>query len=1605
MSNSCKFIPEADNGKPSQLFRDINARVKDRTAAKKIWAFTKTKMFMQEFSDLPKDENGEITYEALDRVLGLNKIFSDKGKDNALAIEMGITDSFGRPRVYEDPDLALSKVNDYNDNAKNTVADIIKTSDGKYHTNVSNKTVISMAHADRNKARAKLNKTLIAILNRIGFDVTVDDNLDHPGIFDPTRAEWNADVLKTAIAVSNNEEGAEALPEEFSHLILAGLKNHTLKKRVDALFTEEVVRRVLGKDYNKYYKAYKNGRTPIKIRLREEAEGKVLAAILKNNPIKLDDVNIVNIRQNEYTDEFRRLQEASSRLSEREIQLYHTGAKRLSDESRRTLGAAYARLLSGRGRNVSQFEPLNGKGNTFNIAQVNGSLFHDIFEINRSYLQNGELVDLHDNYEDCKCFLSDDGLCGFAIEPDGNLISVFSLNPSNRGGFLYAISDFAKDFGATHLDAFASDKQNLEKIYEKTLGFKTISRMDYNMDYDHDDIAENHGSPDVVFMGDAKNGYAERRFNGEQYDEAVAYQKANLKTKNNNYTGIPGLITRTWDYAKGLLRKTSASEIDNAIAEAHNAMNDIRNLIESGEIDPIIDIELIKNHEAMHDLNAQMEKMESIAEEGEIMLSKRLDILKHTHDTGDNSSELNKTIFRVRDDIEKQKYYSACSRVLASIGREIIDLEDKTERLGFIHNGTTDLNMIHSEAELVRAINSVVSGYMPYVTTIMELPKLVSNGEINMDEDAAKRLASMAGMYKEHLESMGKEMKQLRFAVLKQLITLYYGDMGNAPSTFEESETVKWKSVDTILRYANSDISWWDTNVFSAGDSRNPLLNVIHKIVVSQQAARNNKINKACARMQEADKRLRDAGHSNDFVYQLDADGVPTGYYVGPRDFDKFDKERKAFIDSLDENSMDTYEFQDKINEWENKHLEEVEVGEPLPDGSVRIEVMPRMYDEEGNVMYAVTDFDANWDQAQKDYYNALINMKAEMDEVLPASMWGIYNAPQVRKSVTQMFDNGCKSALRTIFGNWKRQMAVTVDNVEYANRQTTLDFNNKEVKRVPIYFIQRLENQKDLSTDATHAMFNYITMAVNYGEMNKLAAAMSLMQDYVSDTSDEGYDVRQTDADKPVIDSYFAAGRTYWRQMVKRGEGTNVSKAITNYIDRQFFGETKKRLGNVNAFGLTVSKDALANLILRMTSVSRIGFNVLSGITNVTQGETQIIQEAATGRYFNGKDYAWAKKEYGKLLPEYMGKFNAADRHDKMYMLINQFNSSEDFFRDMRDKDFNKSAAKRVLGRGNVYFLNTMGEHYLHTAGMLMILNHEKVKRLSDNKEVSLYEVIKQVHDDNGWHLELDDDIQFLDGNKAFLQGRGFQGGIVRKSDRDALFEGLALYINNINAAMHGGYSEAEKGNINQHILLTFFNQFRQWMWGMYNKLYSRSYYDAVMGIQKEGVYVSLWKFMQGLFHDMKSMSIKEAIHNNQLTPDARKGLRVAFTQASIMGLLWLICSMTMGWKDDDDRSKRLLAYSIRRLNLETGALFPLPHTFMKNIFTLVQSPAAGVKTLEGFAQLLNINNYWTEINSGRFKGWSRAEKAIYTLTPVYNVQKLIDMKDYNYMFNIFKQ
>ena len=314
---------------------------------------------------------------------------------------------------------------------------------------------------------------------------------------------------------------------------------------------------------NSYFENIQEGKNADKFMIYNKNEKECWASIatLPSQVKSIIDHNreVVNKTESAYnsnsyerTNEFRRLQEESRKLSSAVSQQERSSS---FDESlrRRVEGVLQRQIENFYSRNSLTPRLLDNTNNFEIYKNVNGNLFHDVFEVAKTYLTNGELVDLHDNYNNVECYLSKNGLSGFAIEENGNLVSVFNLD--SKKGFLRAIASEIKN-KAKMLDCYVSPKQDLEGMYKAKFGFKTASIMDYNMEYDHDNIAQNHNSPQVAFMVNTNENVETKHFSKDQYDEAQSYQLSFLKNKKPRFEYSRNLPSRENE-------ATQNAEVDN----------------------------------------------------------------------------------------------------------------------------------------------------------------------------------------------------------------------------------------------------------------------------------------------------------------------------------------------------------------------------------------------------------------------------------------------------------------------------------------------------------------------------------------------------------------------------------------------------------------------------------------------------------------------------------------------------------------------------------------------------------------------------------------------------------------------------------------------------------------------------------------------------------------------------------------------------------------------------------------------------------------------------------------------------------------------------------
>lgn len=99
----------------------------------------------------------------------------------------------------------------------------------------------------------------------------------------------------------------------------------------------------------------------------------------------------------------------------------------------------------------------------------------------------------HAGYKGIRTYLTRDGKAGFAIEKDGNVVSVFStVKGSNALGKLIP---FAVEHGGRKLDCFGMGLQNMYARY----GAKAVARTAFNDEFAPDGW-DGQSRPDIVAM-------------------------------------------------------------------------------------------------------------------------------------------------------------------------------------------------------------------------------------------------------------------------------------------------------------------------------------------------------------------------------------------------------------------------------------------------------------------------------------------------------------------------------------------------------------------------------------------------------------------------------------------------------------------------------------------------------------------------------------------------------------------------------------------------------------------------------------------------------------------------------------------------------------------------------------------------------------------------------------------------------------------------------------------------------------------------------------------------------------------------------------------------
>ena len=117
------------------------------------------------------------------------------------------------------------------------------------------------------------------------------------------------------------------------------------------------------------------------------------------------------------------------------------------------------------------------------------------------------------------------------------------------------------------------------------------------------------------------------------------------------------------------------------------------------------------------------------------------------------------------------------------------------------------------------------------------------------------------------------------------------------------------------------------------------LVPIIDSLVKNQQYERDMEMIEWKKQIALADKKLRDAGFTSDFMYERDKDGVPTGRIISQYDFDGWSEAVRQKRDELRAKYPDNEEeFRKEFRKWKRGATEQ------FKDRLIRIYINPEYW-------------------------------------------------------------------------------------------------------------------------------------------------------------------------------------------------------------------------------------------------------------------------------------------------------------------------------------------------------------------------------------------------------------------------------------------------------------------------------------------------------------------------------------------------------------------------------------------------------------------------------------------------------------------------------------
>ena len=905
-------------------------------------------------------------------------------------------------------------------------------------------------------------------------------------------------------------------------------------------------------------------------------------------------------------------------------------------------------------------------------------------------------------------------------------------------------------------------------------------------------------------------------------------------------------------------------------------------------------------------------------------------------------------------------------------------LSDEDKRLIDIKNKAI---VINNTLQLIQAVKDILPFIDNYESFEQDL-ELTETDPIFKDTllTLVKRLNTGNG----NLNQIEQELRTQQFDIIHAFLKIAWGD-----ADVKTVGGVEETTLSSIIKDAIFDPTFADTLVNAIANCNDPMIALVGEMMTIRHRVRDAKLRDIDFKIRVATEKLTQSDNKSDFMYVKDKDGNIN--LLMKYDPDLYKQAKTAFLK--------TRPKQRDIDQWIKDNTETITFTHTIKHGTKEYtytyeEVVPKAS------LYPSATYNA-LTVAQKEYHQTMMEIKAAMQSIAPTPNFALQTPIQMSADMLNAI-NEAKGDSQKIKEIMKNEFLGAIgvqraDDVGYSYAggnvvKAELDLFGREIKKIPIYFTGKLENQDALTTDFSRALTNYAATALEFEQLHLMEDAILMCQDYA--ITQRNYSAIRDD--KPVGYIENVSGVESLVVAYDEKKQARVATIFNEILDKYVYLRYMENETNINVGDTNINVNKLAGSFIALGSVLGLGLNMLGGETNFLIGKIQMIIESGCSEFFNFTDMVWADKEYGKLLLQGVSELNSENTKSLLTLLMNHFNVTNNLKDKISKKHYSKDMLNRLFNNTSLLFMYEAGEHALHAQTMLAILHRNQCLSPTGEK-VPLYEAFDVNVIGNNGELIIKSGYKTLSGEELAL-------------DNSTLLkiEKQMKYCNN---TMHGSLGNDDKGLIHRRIWGKFIMNFRQWMVGHYTRRFGERKHNFELGEDREGYYWTCAKFLFNVimdtYHNKGKIITVFKENKGNLSEMEIANMKRVLTETSLL-ISTYIASMLLGVPDKTNRGKwirRHLQYLNGRLLMELEASTPLSGVkFGGSLMTQLNSPFAAMSTMSKIFNLFRFGLLFEEVQTGTYAGenmyWHKNKKAI----PFYQqLHTLFDLDDNEYAFTLF--